>query len=121
MAIYPEHTNLLCYVGDSVYRVLAYDRSLDQLAWYVECLEADPDSWPGYSPRRKGESDARSHGLYTLQVMKLADGWHMSGWQRVTIMEAAQAATGTWKPETTPAKEMRIPLDLDATLPPRLT
>jgi hypothetical protein len=44
--------------------------------------------------------------LYDLQLMQLKDGWHMSGWTRVSVLAAAQAAVGTWQPITTPAREV---------------
>jgi len=104
--IYPKTTTLLCYVGDSTYRVLAYDRTQADLADYVVQLESKPDEWPGWGQRRKGEPDAKAHGLYDLQLMQLEDGWHMSGWTRVSVLAAAQAAVGTWQPITTPAREV---------------
>lgn len=104
--IYPETTTLLCYVSDATYRVLAFDRTCDGLSAYVTRLEATPDEWPGWGQRRKGEPDMRSHGLYTLQVMRLEDGWHMNGWQRLSIMEAARAVCGEWRPEHIPAREV---------------
>lgn len=107
MSTYPETTTLLCYVGDAIYRVLAYDKSsggaLDE---YVEKLERTPDQWPGWSARRKNVSDASCRGLYTLTLMLGDSEWHMSGWSRVSLMESAQAAMGQWSPVTTPAHEM---------------
>ena len=109
MPMFPETTTLLCYVGDSIYRVLAYDKSrggvLDE---YVEHLERTPDEWPGWSARRKELSDVAARGLYTLQLMRGETTWHCGGWQRVSLMEAAQAATGQWVPITTPPTEMTL-------------
>ncbi len=104
--IYPKTTTLLCYVGDATYRVLAYDRTQESLGAYVERLEATPDEWPGWGQRRKGEPDVASHGLYELQLMQLEDGWHMTGWSRLKVLEVAQAAIGTWQPVTVPAREV---------------
>ena len=105
--IYPETTTLLCYVGDATYRVLAYDKTrggaLDE---YVERLERTPDEWPGWCARSRGNDDTRSRGLYTLYVIRGEDGWHMSGWERLTLMQVAHAALGTWTPATTPAHEI---------------
>ena len=47
-----------------------------------------------------------SRGLYTLCVIRGEDGWHMSGWERLSLMQVAHAALGTWTPATTPAHEI---------------
>jgi len=114
---YPKTTTLLCYVGDATYRVLAYDRACDSsigvrpsLPAYVARLEATPDEWPGWGKRREGQSDIASRGLYELQLMELEDGWHVSGWSRLKILEVAQAALGTWQPVTVLACEKRNPV-----------
>lgn len=74
---------------------------------YVSELETTPNQWPGYSARAKGTDDSRSRGMYTLQIEYLRDNrWHVLGWQRLTMMEAAHAVLGTWRPETTPAREV---------------
>lgn len=38
--------------------------------------------------------------------MQLEDGWHMTGWSRLKVLEVAQAAIGTWQPVTVPAREV---------------